>query len=286
MPEQFQEPGSFHDEEGDEHPLQRRARERVKGMMSKTFVKTPEELERVLVTGDLRKAFDHIDAATMPRKSAIANKQEAVFEIWDKHLLDQRILKEFPTVYLGAGNDVEYPLALGSRKMRLVDPYLRDNATQAKLKGRIESLGANPTLNSETGLYTFNFDFGEGPESVELVSDPREFDARVIEPEDEDGKFVAPDEVGMYVVFQGPDVSADREALSKVVPGGYILSNHALTSLLTEAGVFGEGSRFIEEPAYEKKLEMVEEVYRSFGFESLPLDSKKDNNQFTFLRKK
>lgn len=100
--------------------------EELLGLNKKENPIDPQKIGAIFTTPKTRKAFEQIDAATVPRKGAIEHKKRTVIEVREKKLIDQEVLKNNPTVYVGAGIDFEYPLSLGAREIILVDPVLKD----------------------------------------------------------------------------------------------------------------------------------------------------------------
>lgn len=142
MPEKF-DPLSQHTE---------RARELL-GLNKKENPIDPQKIESLFPTLEARKAFERIDATTIPRKGAIEHKKRTVVEVREKNLIDQEVLKNNPTVYVGAGIDFEYPLSLGARDIILVDPVLKEPTAVQKLKERVRAItGTDPNEVSETEI--------------------------------------------------------------------------------------------------------------------------------------
>ena len=81
-----------------------------------------KEVAALLKAGDRIKAFENISATTIPRDANAELKRNIVLEMQRRNLPDVELLRECTTVYIGAGTDIEYPLALGARRIRLVDP--------------------------------------------------------------------------------------------------------------------------------------------------------------------
>lgn len=136
-------------------PLEHR-RERAKellGLSKKENPVDPQKIEAIFITPETRKAFEQIDAATIPRKGAIEHKKRIVLELREKNLIDQEILKNNPTVYVGAGIDFEYPLSLGARDIILVDPVLKKPTAIQKIQERVKAItGTDPNQISETEI--------------------------------------------------------------------------------------------------------------------------------------
>ncbi|MBI4160564.1 MAG: hypothetical protein HY506_01520 [Candidatus Yanofskybacteria bacterium] len=145
-------------------------RERAKellGLNKKENPIDPQKVQAIFTTPETRKVFEQIDAATMPRKGAIEHKKRTVLEVREKNLIDQEVLKNNPTVYVGAGIDFEYPLSLGARDIILVDPILKEPTAVQKLKERVKTItGTDPNEVSETEI---NFQLNDEDVSIKFA---------------------------------------------------------------------------------------------------------------------
>jgi hypothetical protein len=188
--------------------------------------KTPEEKRRILKSSMRVKALDAITTTTLPiSKREI--KKGVVLEIAEKGLFTEELLKRNPTVYLGAGTDVEYPLALGARNITLVDPILEDEKVQQEVIERVRNLiGVEPTINGET--LRFKFDFGEGEEEVEVELIARPY----LGASAQENNYKLVQDIGVVLLFasQGPSghIRADDSMKEKLVKGGVIIDGHRL----------------------------------------------------------
>ncbi|MBI2483765.1 hypothetical protein HYV71_01100 [Candidatus Uhrbacteria bacterium] len=141
--------------------------------------RTPERAPRdyahpsdsVLPTEHVRLAYAHIDAATGNKDGAIAQKRAFIVDIRSDRLIDEELLTRHPTVYVGSGKDIEYPLCLGSRTLMMVDPIFRDPAMRAEVKDHVSAIITHQPEWIGDGLQ-FKFDFGKGEEDVLITFHP------------------------------------------------------------------------------------------------------------------
>lgn len=142
--------------------------------------------DSVLPTEHIRLAYAHIDAATGNKDAAIAQKRAFVVDIRADRLIDEEFLVRRPTIYVGSGYDIEYPLCLGSRNIMMVDPILQDPVFRTAVEGRVSTIITHQPEWIGDGLQ-FKFDFGKGEEDVlitfhpELFYSPEEYAAKLAE---------------------------------------------------------------------------------------------------------
>lgn len=247
---------------------------------------SPERVNRIMPTENLRRVLSSIEAKSLPPDISAGMKKLIALETRERGLLDDRLLREYPTVYIGSGIDVEYPLALGARKLVMLDPSLdseRAGLVTKKLRGYVSDVEEN---GSEC---RFQFDFGSGPEEVSVTLAPDVFvdgaDFRK-EPDGPD-RFVPPERVGMFLCYQSVEPSQDPEAFERLVSGGYVVSNFSLASLHAkyfESHPSPTYDEFIA--AHRTPGEAYADIYRANGLEPLTLSCEADNSQFVFLRKR
>ena len=188
-----------------------------------------EDMAKYLPSLERRKAYENIETTTNPRKPKIRQKQGIVSELLKNRELPEGVLISYPTVYLGPGTDIEYPLALGSRKIIMVDPILRSPEIQRQILDRVKLLtDKDAAINNDDIVFDFNFVSGE--ETVTIKLDPRMYDPESVETKD---KFILPPEIGMVLGFasQGPSghIKFGDEIKNRVVEGGVILNEDCLT---------------------------------------------------------
>lgn len=187
------------------------------------------ERESLLVSYQRRRAYDNITTDTLPQKPKAEQKKGIVAELLRKDVLDSRLLKELPTVYVGSGIDVEYVLSMGAREILLVDTIFSDRRALQDVHKRLERLTGEVAAD-EAVDFDLKFDFGEGLERVHVQIDARPF---VSEGEDVgQGReaFELPSKVGTIVMYapQGPSGVirlSDRDK-NHVVNGGVIVNGY------------------------------------------------------------
>lgn len=194
----------------------------------KEFVKISEEEERRILESRQRfNAYSNLDTTTSPRKHKIEYKKGIIREIVKDNLIDKEILKNNPTVYLGSGLDIEYPLSLGSSDIWLVDPVLGSEEAKKELKIKIEKLLEKELPWELQGSFDFNFDFGGREEKVKV---------NLISKNYKQGDIGLPQNIGLIIKFasQGPDgeIKIDTSLERNIVNGGYILDESRLEKIV------------------------------------------------------
>lgn len=191
-----------------------------------------ERKEKLLASSKRKAAFDNIDTSTGFRKEMIMQKQGVVSEVIEQNLISEKILKNYPTVYLGSGTDIEYPLALGSREIEMVDYILDNPGARQEISRRIEALvGQSVAVDGDKII--FKFDFGSGSETVLVNLRP------MIHSNQEGGsqadKYMFPEKIGLILGFaaQGPAgrIELGRDIKSKLVEDGAVLWNTEFTKI-------------------------------------------------------
>lgn len=195
-------------------------------------------------------------------------------------MIDQNIVQNYPTVYLGSGIDIEYPLVLGSRKIILVDPVFRDSKIRGIVIGRIAELtGEQPSKVLES-THSFTFDFGNGREEATVT-----FEQEPYSSVEEVSKYKIPENIGMILCFlsttgltRGHNLDA-QSVRDKLVPGGMIL---AYGEALDEATMIQKRKEFViknirkglphdNETARQFLSDEAKWIYRKLGYESIPM---------------
>lgn len=314
-------------------------RERAKellGLNKKENLIDPQKIEAIFTTPETRKAFEQIDAATMPRKGAIEHKKRTVIETREKNLIDQEVLKNNPTVYVGAGIDFEYPLSLGAREIILVDPVLKDPSAIQKLKERVKAItGAEPSeisdaeiqfkLNNEDVSIKFAPVLYGSPETVARMQGGEEDEREAIErlkkeieenpndpfitdsvreayrtktgkfapdytptPKEKLPRFQPPEKIGMILGFRttGIDLDDDKEAMDKLVGGGYVLVDNPFSSFLQQVSEEEMHEYMYRGSPKENELnDLLQRKWMERGYDFIPLENEKGSYQYTFIRK-
>ena len=184
---------------------------------------SPEEKTALLVSKDRLSALEAIDTNTMPRGPKREMKRGIVLEVLKQKLLSVEILRNNPLVYLGSGFDVEYPLALGAHKIIMVDPIFSEEDACEEVRSRIEDLGLSGVTRDNKTI-TFEFNFGDGHESVSVDLIPEEYPMYAGET-----GYSIPETAGHIVLYasQGPEgiITVTDEMKSRVLAKGAILSD-------------------------------------------------------------
>jgi len=281
-----QPPGTFRDEDGSLTDMQSRGlsiEERYKKKAAAILASlTPDRVAAALPSEHLRQAFARIESAT----GTIANlatlrKREAIINIRERSLINETITKSAPLVYLGAGTDIEYPLTLGAREIVMVDPIFTEQRFIDSVKGRIGAIAGEVRVAAD-GALQFQFDFGNGPEPVIVRLCASAYGESGQIAGSSVKAFEPPEKIGMFLTFQGPDATSDKESFERLVEGGYVLSNAPL-SYMGEA--FSESETLHERYGANagERRGIIDGIYRARGLESLHL-FENDPSQ-TFVRK-
>jgi hypothetical protein len=186
--------------------------------------RTDEEKLTTLRSKARKSALDAIDTTTNPRKKREI-KKGVVLEVVERNLVSENLLQEYPLVYIGSGTDVEYPLALGSRRIVLVDPIFTLTEACDDVLQRVKAVAGCTPHKKEGGHYEFPFDFGSGVEtaSLTLVAVPFSND-------NEDVGYKLPEKVGVILLFapqgSGNRLEVGEHMTDSLVSGGVIISEH------------------------------------------------------------
>lgn len=180
-------------------------------------------------------AFLAISTTTLPIGPKSDEKRGIVSHIIRKGLIAEDILREYPTVYLGSGDDFEYPLALGARHSILVDPILNEQQVKDNISTRLKGLADGPaTFNDQ--MFEFMFDFGSGKELAKIQLEPRYYHASkklvdALGPQDVYTNL--PKKIGLVLLYASRSplwqMKAQGDITSKVVEGGGILADKRFT---------------------------------------------------------
>lgn len=188
------------------------------------------EGERKMLLGSVQrsKAYDAIDTNTNPRQPNIEKKKGIIAEVLEKRLIPDVVLKDKKTVYIGSATDVAYPLALGARNIVLADPCFSQDEWCTTLGDRIKAL-IGEGVTEEEGIFTFEFDFGQGNETVRIQVAAQEYipeEFRKIQA----SSFELPKDTGVVMLFatQGGAsgaVAVTESLLSKVDSHGAVIQD-------------------------------------------------------------
>jgi hypothetical protein len=192
---------------------------------------TEDEKEKLLKSKERMSTYKNIDTTTNPRQEKIKQKKGIISEIVRGGLISEGILKNFSTVYIGSGVDIEYPLALGARKIEMVDPLFEDQKAVDYIIEKLSSLLGKEITQDEEGVLNVLFDFGDGPEtlSIRLVSKPYHQEISGLEKPKE--MYLLPDKIGLILLFASY-VDPDKNMESHIVEDGGILYGRTLAKYL------------------------------------------------------
>ena len=171
-------------------------------------------------------AYDKISTSTNPPRANIDKKKGIVSEVIKNNLIDEETLKKYPSVYIGSGTDIEYPLAMGARKIILVDPNLAETEFRDEMLRQLNNLTPNNLTISDSKI-NFDFDFGNGPEKAEIVISPTHHNPRFTV-NNSHGVFNSPEQIGLVMTYVTQDpysssVEIDDDIASKLVDRGLVL---------------------------------------------------------------
>lgn len=189
-------------------------------------------LDKLLPSDDLKGAFDNMRAKTFPTIPATNVKREVVLEVLNKNLLDKASLEKGDTVYVGAGDDIEYPILLGARNIILVDSGFESGSGFIDaIKQKIESTFKSSELNVDGNVLTFQLDIGaESKETIKIKADFKHVKMGALDVSDRD-RYVPENQISLLMNFNsGGDIDQDPDLVEKVIPGGYILPDRIMAT--------------------------------------------------------
>lgn len=279
---------------------------KLEQMSAKETQEERERADRIFTSPHIRQAFRQLGMASIAEniRHYLGFKKSAILEMREKRQPDQGVLKNYPTVYLGSGRDIEYPLCLGARDIILVDPIFENEEAMAAIIGKIEDIiGIEPKkIAAKPGLLpglSFTFDFGNGLEEahVRFAGEAYYNEKRTPHIIPEKTGCILEFIVSFDAFFAGYLLDA-RAVRDKLVPGGMIISTSQALDGLTLASMHEQYREMLEHqtgsPALPDAAEYLRGVtqwmYRKFGYESIPLqpllvDNKGTGKALIFLRK-
>lgn len=222
-----------------------------------------DKKELILPTQDLKKAFYQMKASTMPPVAALNEKKEIIVSMREGQYIDESILKERRTVYVGSGTDIEYPILLGARNILMVDLGSSESFI-AEIEERIKNISGK-FEKTENG-YSFEVDFGLGKEVVNLEIDSSWYGPTVGDVSESDyKKFDFPKNTGLVVGFaSGGPLDRDPNLVTNLPSGSYIYDSYHLSDLEKKFDDYNE-NEFI--PNHTRSKEEIIEAYNKLGFE-------------------
>jgi len=261
------------------------------------------KIRRLLPNEFLQRAFNNLTTETAFAEEATERKRNWILEIRERKLIDPEILKNNPTVYIGSGTDVEFPILLGAQNIIMVDPIFEDKEKVDEVIRRIEAMIGNNELkiseeqiNSKTKTI-FEFTIDGINFRIEIVPvyyalqkiiehrrkmpSPRRYEEIKpgIEGQDLLG-FMPPEKIGMILAFLPVEVSIDddQNTIRNLVPGGYILTTGSLPNLVNIQ--INEPWRF----NMKQLKQSIQNRYQEIGYEFIQLECEKGID-YVFLRK-
>ncbi|GEM_PF-2079462 len=209
---------------------------------------TDEERERadkLFTSNDRREAFRRLSVTTALEleQAMLHYKKKVLLDLLGKKEVNQNIVREHKTVYLGASTDIEYPLCLGGRNIVLVDPTFKDEVGRLLILNKIKDMGGHEPTKISEDEYSFLFDFGNGVEAVSVELVGKSYASR-----EEFSEYKMPDKVGLILSFitpSGPTAGHPLDARvvrDKLVAGGMIL---VFGEALDETTMNQERGRFL-----------------------------------------
>lgn len=201
------------------------------------------------MTPDMIRAFETLSTLTLGNSQRAKDEKAAlILEIQERQLLNVDMLRNFRTVYPCSHVDIRLPLLLGARKIDLVDPYFMDPHCVVTVINIIEKITGRRVEATLRGLH-FQFDFGEGPEDVEVRCLAQRYHTgnaeearcpwkvRLIQDHEKEAStlfsshqgvsvYTTTESLGLLLGFAnyGVTFDCDRYVIDALVPGGTIIS--------------------------------------------------------------
>ena len=250
---------------------------------------TDERINKLLLTQDLHNTFESINTSTLSVFGiATMEKKLYVLDFLEKHIADENLLKNFETIYIGSGDDLEYPLCLGARKIIMLDPSLKEPTLLQELRKKIEKISDNNYKEDKNHFY-FKFNFNGNEENVVITLDTRiytkEEDAYVPKTD----HFIPTYNVGAIIAFQSIDPTQNNETIKKLHSGGFILTNKTLEKFneeyMKQPETKPDEKRLFDEADVNEKRKILEKFYKTKGFSSINLESFENQYQGILLQK-
>ncbi len=182
-----------------------------------------ESMKKLFNSDELVKAFENMRAQTFPRAHATNMKREIVLQTKENNIMSREILSRGTAVYIGSGDDIEYPLLLGARDITLVDSGTEspERFIEVVLK-KINDIGGKEITIKES---TISFKIIESEEAVPVTvhlerKNIAGFPGNDTETED----YVAPQNISLLLSFNsGGDADKNISLINGIIPGGYIV---------------------------------------------------------------
>jgi hypothetical protein len=201
---------------------------RLLGLKIKFRQFSDTQKKEYLISDERIKAFEDISTTTLPSKEKANQKRGIISELIQDKIISDEVLKNYKTVYLGSGTDIEYPLALGCRHTVMVDYIFNSPEAKKELIEKLQSL-INKDVTLINNNINFRFDFGSGNEDATIELSPTMYLSGHHKQTGSVDIFKAPDNVGVIICYasQGPGgaISVGEDLKSKLVDSGVLLDN-------------------------------------------------------------
>ncbi len=265
--------------------------ERKRNLTREALQKNIAGISDIYRSSDMQKMFRQLNAATFPRDGAILHKQRILFELRERKLIDENLLRQAPAVYAGSGIDFEYPVLMGARRVIMVDPIFSDERARADLINRISQI-AEVTEASEELCFEVSFD-SEEKEIVTLLIRPEIFGNPTLpHVEAERNRFQSfsfEGSISLLLGFrtEGADIDTDPTILGHMLPGGVVLADHMSSRYLQSLSEDDKGHLFRNVfPDIVAIHESLKGYWIKQGFDFIPLVSEGEGYNYTLLKKK
>jgi len=246
-----------------------------------------KQADRRFTSSDQRQAFRSLTLSTFDsgHEELLHYKKATILDVRKKKAVDQDIVRNYDTVYIGSDIDIGYSLCLGSRKVILVDPIFSDHNRRDHALEQIAYITGEQPKRTSDKSYSFFFDFGSGKEEASVTFEQEPYASKK-----EFSPYNLPQQVGMILSFLTPsgltrghnlDAQAVRDNL---VAGGMILvfgealdeaviapwrDAYARKKIKDEKGLRALAS---DRKAMKKFMEdEMRAVYKQYGYTSIPL---------------
>lgn len=218
------------------------------------------------LTEDQLSAIKSLKSYTTLSDEATDSKLDYIVQT-SKILKKEPALKNEWALYLAAAVDIELPLLMGFRKITLLDPEYKLGEGIKEISEKVSRYSGN--FDREALKGTLRFDFGEGPENVEIQLIP--MGMRDYQPEREYGF--------MFEVL-GPEqtIFFQNYVFEKTRLGGYIMKH--LNESLPNPGDYGLAECPIDGSVkFYKKVSNDVEHWHNFGSKVIERDTNRQSRE-------
>lgn len=182
-----------------------------------------EDMEKLFPSDDLKRAFDGMKARTFPPVHAINTKRAVVLESLKRELISKENLETGLVVYIGSGDDIEYPILLGARDITLVDPgFGSEKEFKLEIIKKIKEIVRDQEIRIDGNEIVFTIDVGKNQkenitirlENKYLTGGPHIAGSDSFNPSEK---------ISLLLSFSS-GVEVDQDGLLEKIPsGGYVL---------------------------------------------------------------